>query len=833
MFLRQLRRLVFTPLVAVLLLAPPPAHAATPSTPGLHQPARHPIHKGPQVLRPAVPPGSPVGYIPCDLANAYRLNLNGSGLDGTGVTIAVVDAFDQPNIVSDLQAFDAALGLPNPTLNVIRPFGTPAPPTGNWLEEITLDVEWAHALAPAATIDLVEAHSDQLIEANPPHGGILDTVFYVSHTLNPDILSMSFGNPETQLFANGSDELNIDRQLFPSTNGVGLPIAYIASAGDSGFGASWPAVSTSVIGVGGTSLSPSAFGYTSMPGSHTSCSPTMSPGVDSVNETVWGNKLCGSVICGTGGGPSAFVSKPGWQSMAPGGTRVSPDIALLADPDTGVATFENGQWNNFAIGGTSLSAPVWAGLIALLDQGRRSKSLANLNQDSRALWPYSLPPGDFNDITSGSSPSANGCGPNNACAAGPGYDEVTGRGSPRMPALEADMAAVGTLGTRGNLSSIAPVRIMDTRDGTGGVPVAPMQPFQTIPLAMPPVASSAAAVVVNVTVVDTTSDGFVLVYPLGPPQPNASTLNYRTGEITSVLAQVEVGSGTLNVFLHSSGPADVVIDLEGFYSASPTGSTGLLRPLDSPIRALDTRSTLGGHSGPLQGGEIFPLQVAGNGSIPSSPAIPAGASAVTLNLTGVTPNQFTFLAIYPAQSNGSCAAHGNFSNLNLPPGGIKPNRVIVGVGGGGKICIFNLIGTVDVVIDLSGWFSGGGNGDTTGLLFTAWTPTRLYDSRLVAPLGPGALHCPGTNFVLPIPLAVSAVSFNLTGLDANAGTFLESFPTNHGPSPPGTSDVNLMAGEIRPNLTITKVDAGTQSISICNFNVFADFIVDVGGVYRG
>jgi hypothetical protein len=824
-----LRRLVIAPFIAVLLIAPPPASAATLSSSWLHQPAHHPIHRGPQVLRPGVPPGSPVGYIPCDLANAYRLS--GSGLDGTGVTIAIVDAFAQPNIATDLQAFDAAVGLPDPTLNVI-PLGNPPVGPAAWQDEITLDVEWAHAMAPRATIDLVEAHSDMLVEPNPPHAGLLDAVFFVSHTLNPDVLSMSFGNPETSLFANASDELNVDSQLFPATNGAGHPMTYTASTGDSGFGANWPAVSTSVIGVGGTSLSLAAFGYASDPGSHLACSPTLTPGVTSANETVWGNKLCSGVLCGTGGGPSAFVSKPGWQSMAPTTTRSSPDIAALADSFTGVATFENGSWNSFRTGGTSLSAPIWAGLTALLDQGRHNHSLANLNQDRRALWVYSTTSADFNDIITGSAPSTSGCGPNNACMAGPGYDQVTGRGSTLFPTLEADMAATGPLPPEGNLSSMPPVRIMDTRDGTGGVPAAPMQPFQTIQLAIPQVPNGTAAVVVNVTVADTTSDGFVLVYPNGQPQPNASTLNYRTGEITSVLAQVQIGNGTLNVFLHSSGPADVIIDLEGFYSASPTGTTGLFRPLDSPIRALDTRSSLGGHNGPLQGGEISPLQVAGNPGIPSSPAIPLNASAIVLNLTGVTPNQFTFLAVYPARIDGTCGPHGNFSNLNLPPGGIKPNRVIVQIGGSGKICIFNLIGTVDVVIDLSGWFSGGGIGDTTGLLFTAWTPTRLYDSRFVAPLGPGALQCPGTNFVLPIPPAVSAVSFNLTGLNSNAGTFLESFPTNHGPSPPGTSDVNLMAGEIRPNLTITKVDAGTQSISICNFNVFADFIVDVGGVYR-
>src|SRR5262249_35768798 len=149
----------------------------------------------------------------------------------------------------------------------------------------------------------------------------------------------------------GTDELNVDAQVFPSTNAAGHPIAYIASAGDNGFGSSWPAVSASVVGVGGTSLALSAFGYASPPGSHPTCSPTLTPGVTSANETVWGNELCaGNVRCGTGGGPSVFERKPGWQSLAPGSMRASPDVAMLADPATGVATFQGGMFNPFAVG---------------------------------------------------------------------------------------------------------------------------------------------------------------------------------------------------------------------------------------------------------------------------------------------------------------------------------------------------------------------------------------------------------------------------------------------------------------------------------------------------
>lgn len=788
------------------------------------------------MARPAISQGTPVGYIPCDIANAYRLN--NSGLTGTGVTIAIVDAFDQPTIGADLHAFDQTFQLPDPPLNVLKPFGPPAQPTGaqlGWLTEITLDVEWAHALAPGATIDLVEAHSDAL---NDPVGTVLDAVSYVSHTLNPDVVSMSWGDFETNLFATGSDELSADQQLFPTTNGAGRPIAYVASAGDSGFGASWPAVSRSVIGVGGTSLSLGAFGYASPPGSHLTCSPTLTPGVTSANETVWGGGFCGGVPCGTGGGPSAFVSKPGWQSMAPGGTRASPDVAMLADPLSGLATFQEGQWNNFAAGGTSASAPMLAGLTALLDEGRRSHNLSNLNQDSRSLWLYATTAVDFNDITIGSSPNpTGGCGINNACVAQAGYDEVTGRGSPFFPSLATDLAGVGASAAKGNLTTLPPQRVMDTRDGTGGHPGA-MQPNETFGLNLPAPASAGAAVIVNVGVTNTAGDGYALVYPCGQPKPFASTVNFHAGQTTADLTQVQIGSGCLNVFMFG-GPADVFIDLQSFYSGTPSGSTGLYRPLDAPIRVMDSRINLG-HTGQFQSNEGSPLEVAGNPSIGSNPAIPGDAGAITLNLTGVNGSQNTYQSVYPASFDQSgspiCPAARTFSNLNLLAGQVKANRVIVKVGhfnasSPGWICFYNFAGAIDVVADLAGWYSGGGSGDITGLLFTPWSPIRVYDSRLVSPLGPGTTPCPSADFTLPVPTAVSVVSMNLTGLNATTGTYIEAFPTNRAPNPP-TSDVNLGPGDIQPNLVVTRVDAGTQSITICNFAGFIDFFADVNGVYR-
>src|SRR5262249_2170630 len=150
---------------------------------------------------------------------------------------------------------------------------------------------------------------------------------------------------EAGIAAADENELN---GLFTPTNSAGRPVTYVAPAGDAGFGALWPAISTGAMGVGGTSVAPQAFGYAAQPGSHTDCSGvTTVPGVTSANETVWGNSpaQCTPAACnGTGGGPSAFEPKPTWQSIASGSNRVSPDVAMLADPATGVAMLFNNAW---------------------------------------------------------------------------------------------------------------------------------------------------------------------------------------------------------------------------------------------------------------------------------------------------------------------------------------------------------------------------------------------------------------------------------------------------------------------------------------------------------
>jgi hypothetical protein len=322
----------------------------------------------------------PVGYDPAQIRHAYGFDQITFGTvagDGSGQTIAIVDAYDDPNILKDLHVFDSTFGLPDPVFTKATPQGhTKA--NASWAGEISLDVEWAHAIAPGANILLVEAASASL-------GNLLDAVSYANSQKGVVAVSMSWGGGEF------SSELSFDS--FFTTPGI----TYTAASGDSP-GASWPSTSPNVISVGGTTLPLDTAGDY----------PTG-------NETGWSS---------SGGGTSAYESLPSYQSGVTGtSTRATPDVAFDADPNTGVAIYvtvaQFGQTGWFQVGGTSLGAPAWAALVAIADQGRGAGASLSSTQTLATLYANQ---GDFHDITSGTS------GSNSAHA---GYDLVTGLGTPK------------------------------------------------------------------------------------------------------------------------------------------------------------------------------------------------------------------------------------------------------------------------------------------------------------------------------------------------------------------------------------------------------------------
>ena len=300
---------------------------------------------------------------PSQIRSAYGLPSTG----GQGTTIAIVNAYDDPNVLNDLNVFSERYGL-LPVSFVKHKMATTVSMSQAWALETSLDVQWAHAIAPNATILLVEAKSNSFTD-------LLAAVNYAKSQPNVVAVSMSWGGNE--FYA----ETFYD-SYFSSSN-----ITFFASSGDSGAGVMWPASSPNVVAVGGTSLR-----FLS----------------GSVAETAW---------IGSGGGISAYERIPAYQTKFGLTTRMRsvPDVSYDADPNTGFPVYDSfgyaGQSGWFQVGGTSAGAPQWAAIQAL----GLTASNNNFYQDAKTAYASY-----FRDITSGS----------NGYLAKTGYDYVTGLGSP-------------------------------------------------------------------------------------------------------------------------------------------------------------------------------------------------------------------------------------------------------------------------------------------------------------------------------------------------------------------------------------------------------------------
>ena len=317
-------------------------------------------------IRPQLAAGQVV-YYPADIKAAYGLPPDG----GSG-TIAIIDAYDNPNVASDLAAFSTYNHLPAANFQKVKMSAFTIGNT-NWGMEIALDVQWAHAIAPQAKILLVEARTASLTD-------LLSAVNYARNQPDVVAISMSWGGSEFS----GQTTYN---SYFTSNYGA----VFFASSGDSGGVISWPSSSANVISVGGTTLTNEAGGYT---------------------ESAWS---------GSGGGVSAYEPAPSYQAKALSDAslgsqlRATPDVSYNADPNTGFAVYDTYMsspgW--YVVGGTSAGAPQWAAIQAL----GKSVTTANIYN----TYASSYYPADFRDVTSGSSGSY---------SAIPNYDLCTGIGSP-------------------------------------------------------------------------------------------------------------------------------------------------------------------------------------------------------------------------------------------------------------------------------------------------------------------------------------------------------------------------------------------------------------------
>ncbi|MDH6134743.1 hypothetical protein P3T37_004147 [Kitasatospora sp. MAA4] len=344
---------------------------------------------------------------------------------------------------------------------------------------------------------------------------------------------------------------------------------------------------------------------------------------------------------------------------------------------------------------------------------------------------------------------------------------------------------------------ITPTRVMDTRNHhslTAGTP-------QYIATGAPALAS---AVVLNLTATNANQTGHLTVFPTGADQPSTSNLNYTAGTNIANLVTVPLGSGGSLQVATNTGSVDVVADVYGYYMP---GAASKFTPT-TPARILDTRNN--GDAGKLGPDSTLPLQVTGQGSVPSN------ATAVVLNLTTTEATDVSYLAAYPSGTPFT-----GTSNLNFQPGRNTPNQVIVPVGPDGKVTIYNHSGSVHVIADVFGYYSPDGKG-----LFTPVSPTRLLDTRDAGPAakpGPGSVTAFGG-----IPTGATAAALNVTATGGDNDGFLTVYAD--GTPRPGSSNLNVVPNTDIANHAIAQV--GTDGkVDIYNFAGHTDFVADLFGYF--
>ena len=345
-------------------------------------PERHTPRPSPSPTPTPVPtatpmPGTPSGYGPADLQSAYKLN---SSTAGSGQTVAIVDAYDDPTAESDLGVYRSQYGLAPCTTatgcfkKVGQTGGAVPSANASWAQEISLDVDMVSAICPNCHILLVEASSASYTD--------LGTAVNEAASLGANAISNSYGGSESSAETTTYD-------AYYNHPGHAITV----SSGDSGYGVQYPAASQYVTAVGGTSLKTASNtrGWT---------------------ETAWS---------GAGAGCSAYETKPTWQTDTGCSKRTVADVSADADPNTGVAVYDSTSYQGrsgwMVFGGTSVASPIIASVYALAGNG------GSVNYGS---YPYGHLSSLF-DVTSGNDGS---CGGTYLCTAVTGYDGPTGLGTP-------------------------------------------------------------------------------------------------------------------------------------------------------------------------------------------------------------------------------------------------------------------------------------------------------------------------------------------------------------------------------------------------------------------
>jgi len=330
------------------------------------------------------------GYLyetPASVACVYQLAQAVAGCNpntvmtnsaGGSRAIAIVDAYDDPNAASDLARFSSQFGLPAPSFQVVYAGGRQPSRDFGWELEESLDIEWAHAVAPHAKIYLVEAASNSYSD------------LFVAVSTASSLVAAAGGGEVSMSW--GSGEFRSETMYDSSFTRPG--VVYVASAGD-GPGTLYPSVSPNVVAAGGTTLR---------------------------RNPTTGAFLAEAAWVDTGGGASSYETRPGYQSSIStivGTKRGVPDLSAVADPNTGVWVYDSGNGGWWIVGGTSAAAPILAGIVNLAGHFAPSTS-----SELTTVYSNMALAADFRDTTTGF------CGPYMGYSTARGWDFCTGAGSP-------------------------------------------------------------------------------------------------------------------------------------------------------------------------------------------------------------------------------------------------------------------------------------------------------------------------------------------------------------------------------------------------------------------
>ncbi len=370
------------------------------------------------------------------------------------------------------------------------------------------------------------------------------------------------------------------------------------------------------------------------------------------------------------------------------------------------------------------------------------------------------------------------------------------------------------------LVPVTPIRVLDTRVGTGA-PKAKVGPGSVLRLKIAGAngipTAGVAAVTMNVTGTNPTSADWVVAYPDGSPRPQSSDLNVKSGETDPNLVTVPVGADGYVDLYNASGRIDLIADVQGYYSTSPSTQSGqgtdggLFTPV-VPTRILDTRNGTGA-----------PEQPAGPGSttVVALPAgtVPLDATAVIVNVTAASPTTDGFITAYPG-----AGALPNVSDLNLKAGQTTSNAVVLPVDSSRSIRLFNRLGRTALIADVQGYFSS----SPAGAAYVPTAPTRLVDTRVGSRhLGAGADLRIKVTGVQGVPAGIGAVTVNLTGTGSTRATYLTAFGSG---SLPIASNLDLTPGQTRPALVTVPVNSNGY-ITVHNAYGTVDVIADLEGYY--